>query len=544
MKDNNNEMLRYYHRELEYLRQEGSAFAKKYPKIAERLDLSTGESYDPHVERLIQSVAFMNARIQRNIDDQASDIAIEVLRRLYPALTRPFPSCVLAEFCWDNTSSDGVQVIKRGAVFDSQGTDSCRFTLGHDLVLSPCRIADVNIKDDVLTIEIENPLDVVIEKIRIYFSGDVVHKRKLFSWIFSSTLLTEEYVIEPIGFQDCIIEEDFGVLHEYLLFCDKFLGFDIGALRPGRNIVRFGLKNMGEIAVERRDFLCNVGVMVNLFSMISDPVMVDFTADDYLLLADVHDQDRYAIWDIEALYDSQWANDEKKHEFLECDAAIPYFFDSTKKRGSLSYTMRLCAHRTFGHDIRISIVRDSYDDLSERAYYARVKCTNRGCAAALSAGTVLQSDLSLPVESIRLCNRPSKEILPCGKGDVLWEMIFLLTNTSLFFKRGMLENIKSICRILEGVSDGYIDHEFDDIVRFNCDFHQVRIDPQVWRGVISGYCVNIEFAHSVEHLLFTKVIAEFLKRCIEINHFVDVNVLDGDRILKTWIGNSGIRRYV
>lgn len=544
MKDNNKEMLRYYHRELEYLRQEGSAFAKKYPKIAERLDLSKSASYDPHVERLVQSVAFMNARIQRNIDDQASDVAIEILRRLYPALTRPFPSCVLAEFCWDHTSSDSVQIIKRGSVFDAQTDGACRFTLGHDLVLSPCSIADVNIKDDVLSIEIENPLDVVIERIRVYFAGDVVHKRKLFSWIFGSTLLSEEYVVEPIGFQEHIIEEDFGVLHEYLLFCDKFLGFDVGELRPGRNIVRFGLKNMGEISIDREDFLCNVGVMVNLFSMITDPVMVDFTEDDYLLLPDVHDQDRYAIWEIEELYDSSIAVSEQKNELLEQESIIPYFFDRTKKRSEVSYTMRLCAHRTFGHDVRIGIVRDAYDDLVERAYYARVKCTNRGCAAVLPAGTPLQSDLSLPVENIRLCDRPSKEILPCGRGDVLWEMIFLLTNTSLFFKRGVLENIKSICRILEGVSDGYIDHEFDDMIRFDCDFHQVRIDPQVWRGVISGYCVNIEFEHSMEHLLFTKVIAEFLRRCVEINHFVDVKVWDGDRVLKTWIGNYGMHRYV
>ena len=60
------ELLPYYQRELSYLRRAGAEFAGKYPKIGQRLELGLDESPDPHVERLIESFAFLAARLQLN----------------------------------------------------------------------------------------------------------------------------------------------------------------------------------------------------------------------------------------------------------------------------------------------------------------------------------------------------------------------------------------------------------------------------------------------------------------------------------------------
>ena len=57
------DLLMYYERELAFLRQIGTEFAGKYPKIATRLLLESNKSEDPHVERLIQAFAFLAARI-------------------------------------------------------------------------------------------------------------------------------------------------------------------------------------------------------------------------------------------------------------------------------------------------------------------------------------------------------------------------------------------------------------------------------------------------------------------------------------------------
>ena len=92
------ELLRYYNSELTYLRRMGRSFAARYPKIAERLELSGDQSADPHVERLIESFAFLTARIQRQIDSEFPQITASLLGILYPHLVDPVPPMAIARF--------------------------------------------------------------------------------------------------------------------------------------------------------------------------------------------------------------------------------------------------------------------------------------------------------------------------------------------------------------------------------------------------------------------------------------------------------------
>lgn len=62
------EFLRYYHGELTYLRRMGQIFARQHSKLAGRLELSPHDCADPQVERLLESFAFLTARIQRRLD--------------------------------------------------------------------------------------------------------------------------------------------------------------------------------------------------------------------------------------------------------------------------------------------------------------------------------------------------------------------------------------------------------------------------------------------------------------------------------------------
>ena len=86
------ELRTYYERELSYLRQLGSEFADKYPKIASRLALDADGSQDPHVERLIEAFAFLTARIRHKIDDELPEITDTLLGILYPHYLAPIPS--------------------------------------------------------------------------------------------------------------------------------------------------------------------------------------------------------------------------------------------------------------------------------------------------------------------------------------------------------------------------------------------------------------------------------------------------------------------
>ncbi|MFN7924117.1 MAG: type VI secretion system baseplate subunit TssF [Bryobacteraceae bacterium] len=91
-------LLRYYEHELTYLRRMGAEFADKYPKIASRLMLETGEGRDPHVERLLEGAAFLAARIHRKLDDDFPEITNALLNVVYPHYLRPIPSMSVVQF--------------------------------------------------------------------------------------------------------------------------------------------------------------------------------------------------------------------------------------------------------------------------------------------------------------------------------------------------------------------------------------------------------------------------------------------------------------
>jgi len=52
------DFLKYYERNLEFLRESGLNFARDFPKIAARLNLSSIDCPDPYVERLLEGTAF------------------------------------------------------------------------------------------------------------------------------------------------------------------------------------------------------------------------------------------------------------------------------------------------------------------------------------------------------------------------------------------------------------------------------------------------------------------------------------------------------
>ena len=92
------ELLRYYRSELTYLRRMGGEFAALYPRVASRLELGAGECPDPQVERLIESFAFLTARLQRDLDGELPEITTALLGVLYPQLTTPIPPMAVARF--------------------------------------------------------------------------------------------------------------------------------------------------------------------------------------------------------------------------------------------------------------------------------------------------------------------------------------------------------------------------------------------------------------------------------------------------------------
>src|SRR5882724_6683402 len=95
------ELFPYYERELVFIRQLAHEFARKFPKQAGRLLLEPDRSTDPHVERLIEAFALLNARVHHKLDDEFPELTDALLGVLYPHYLAPIPSMAIVQFVVD-----------------------------------------------------------------------------------------------------------------------------------------------------------------------------------------------------------------------------------------------------------------------------------------------------------------------------------------------------------------------------------------------------------------------------------------------------------
>ena len=85
-------LLPYYNRELGAIRKLAGEFAEAYPKVAARLRVTPDAVDDPYVERLLEGVAFLAARVQQRLDDELPEFSETLLEMLSPHLLAPVPS--------------------------------------------------------------------------------------------------------------------------------------------------------------------------------------------------------------------------------------------------------------------------------------------------------------------------------------------------------------------------------------------------------------------------------------------------------------------
>jgi type VI secretion system protein ImpG len=140
-------LLDAYERELLHVQEMSAEFAAEYPKIAAGLGLPGLK--DPFVERLLESFAFLAARIQLKLDARHPEFTQHLLEVVYPGFLNPIPSCCIAEFVPDAKGGSlqaGVRVPRGSTILAQPGRDSrtvCQFRTAHEVVLWPLELREV-----------------------------------------------------------------------------------------------------------------------------------------------------------------------------------------------------------------------------------------------------------------------------------------------------------------------------------------------------------------------------------------------------------------
>jgi type VI secretion system protein ImpG len=590
MSADRDDLLQAYQRELRYLRHAGAEFARRYPKIASRLELSANESADPHTERLIEAFAFLTARIQRQIDADLPEISAALLGVLYPYFVEPVPSMTIARFDADFQYSaplDGQLIQRHTRLFaQTHDGDTVYFRTAYPVTLWPIEITEVRIEPPhrypfldkqrdvaaVLRIRLQSrdvPFSqLTLESLRLFLGGERVVANQLYELLLSNTLrfalLSDRAkgmpfyrppgAILPAGFG---LDEDllpspahahraYRLLKEYLTFPDKFLFVDVDL---GNAIVRatdrvldllilLDTHPRGGLAVGPESFTLGCTPVINLFSKTTEPIRVDERHTEYRLVADQRRERTTEIHSILSVSTSPISEGESR-------SVEPFFsfrHPADQQHDAFWYARRVPSGRDDvpGGDLLLSFVDLSFHPKAPAAsvVFAHTLCTNRVLASKLPPGQVLQLEDRAPIRSVSCMRSPTAPIDPPSGGETLWRLISQLSLNHLSLTSGpeSLDALREILR-LHGAGLASNEQQLRGITAIESREASLRIGKDAWRGFVQGVEITLTFDETSYvgscAILFGAVLSQFIGLYASINSFTQL-VMRSEQREGTW----------
>jgi type VI secretion system protein ImpG len=592
MLNNTEDLLEYYKRELTYLRKMGAAFAEDYPKVAGRLELGMEQSPDPHVERLIESFAFLTGRVQYNLESEFPQLAGALLGTIYPQFLAPVPPMAIACLEVDPTQggpTTGHPVAKHTPLFTQTGQGQvCRFRTGYPVTLWPLEVTYAGFESTdqfdfldarpqvslVLRLSIESPEgglgEMELDKLRFYLNGGSMLAHALYELLFCHVLdvaiLPEEKkrpvflpsgTIQPVGFGP---DEDllpyppgshygYRLLHEYFTFPEKFLFLDIGNLQMHRSENRFDILILldqvpdSRLTIGKNTFKLGCTPIINLFKKTTDPIRLDEKRAEYLLHPD---QRRESITEIHSIQSVMTIG----HDSYEARPVEPFYSYShnMEQRGQRAF-WQARREATGRKDLPGTHVYLSLVDLDfnihvppKTTLYAKTLCTNRRLAEEVPAGAVLQIEEEAPLERIYTLDKPTRQIDPPLRGRALWRLIshLSLNYLSLGNDKESLNALHEILKLYSFLDPEQTYQQISGIREMSCRQVVRRIGSDAWKGFCRGIEATLVFDEKLYvgtgAFLLAAVLNRFLPLYASVNSFTQLILKSKQRegIWKRW----------
>jgi type VI secretion system protein ImpG len=333
-------LLRYYNQELQHLREMGAEFALQFPKIAARLGMDGIQVTDPYVERLLEGVGFLAARVQLKLDAEFPRFTQRLLEIVYPNYLAPTPAMLVAQFkpdLNDPNLAGGVKLPRGSAMRSLLGKgdlSACEFRTAHDVTMWPIELASA----EYFTFAPDLPLanlavgqrvrggvrlrlkataglafkQIGMDSLRLCLSGSDEVAYRLYELCLGASLgmligpparpapwqefLPAKY-LKPVGFRDdeALLPvslrgfQGYRLLQEYFSFPQRYLFIDLGGLskavrrHDGDELEVVLLFSRGEATLEgvvdAANFSLNCSPAINLFPKRAD--RIHLTANEY-----------------------------------------------------------------------------------------------------------------------------------------------------------------------------------------------------------------------------------------------------------------------
>jgi type VI secretion system protein ImpG len=582
------DLLFYYERELAYLRRMGAEFAQKYPKIASRLQLEESKCDDPHVERLLEGFAFLAARVHLKLDDDFSEVSEALLNIIYPHYVRPIPAAALVEFELDPEQGKltGGLHIPRGSELLSRpvGGDRCKFRTCYDTTVWPLSVTAANWRtpdqlqpaikapDAVAAIRLEleclpdlSFADLELDTLRLHLNGENALVSTVYELLVNNCarILVRDparprrqplefpaSALAPVGFG-----EDEGMLpyprrsfvgyrllQEYFAFPQKFMFLDLSvfdALRADgygstaevillvAPFERGERREMLETGVNARVFRPGCAPVVNLFELVSDPVLLAQQTYESPIITDARRRGSIGIFSVDKVVGVVPGSDEppRFEPFYSYrhggDGGGDRVFWYARRRPSASRTGDMADVMLSFVDLSGQSARPDLDCVT-----CSLTCHNGDLPARLPFGDEA-GDWEMQggggLRRIVTLVKPTAAIQPpLGKAQ-LWRLISQLSLNYLSLVEGGTDALRELLRLYNFSDSAAAEKQIQGITGLASSPCYSRIESAHGLTFARGHRVDIEFDE--EHFtgggvfLFASVMERFLGLYASLNSF-------------------------
>ncbi|GLQ31856.1 type VI secretion system baseplate subunit TssF [Litoribrevibacter albus] len=555
----NDEFLKYYNRELTYIRRLGADFAEKYPKIAGRLKISDETIEDPHVSRLVESFSFLTAQIRQKLDDSFPELTDALLGQLYPDYQAPIPSMAIVKMTTQNLSTDGY-FLKKGNEIETlvDGLKSCTFETCYDTKLWPVDVTEAEFKNAPFNAPKSNsktPAKAVVklnlacefdntefgelgmESLRFYLNGQKHHVYPLYELICRHTLeigiapkgepekmrrLLPRH-LTPVGFDDDqqVLPYSnrslpgYRLLAEQFLFPEKFLFFELKDLDPRWQ----GIKDQLEIylylaegseELERHvtadNLLLGCTPVINLFKQNLEPIRLEPSQYEYRLVPHYQDADVcevISLVDVDAF--DPYGNKVKLNPFYAQGHPNYLEQDQLFWHTRREFSDWAGGYSESGTEVFLSIVDRKFKGTSAQdqdqkwVIQSTALCSNRNLPSHLPFGggepRMAVKEHADLIKEVRCLSAPSATVRPALHENTRWQLVNHLS-LNHFTGEGALDRLKETLRLYDFKCAPENKALIDGISALEITPGTARVNQNGRVAICSGSNILVEFTES------------------------------------------------
>ena len=594
------ELLPYYERELGYLRHLGAEFARHHPKIAGRLRMSGDAIEDPHVSRLIESVAFLNARVRRKLDDGFPELVDALLDVLHPQFLAPIPSMAIVRFDGDPEAT-APYLVARDTMLETDPVHGppCRFKTGYPTQVWPFREQRARMSGvpfQAPATEQSSRAAAVIQislgcaskqngfgklkpkSLRFFLRGQASRVAELYQRLFEDVLeiaiattpndpkpiVLPASALRPVGFEanegllpfPARASSAHRLLSEFFAFPIKFHFVDLIGI-PADQLARFQdkleifiyLRNGSrelEQSVDTETFALGCTPIVNLFRRRAEPIQLTHSTSEYHVVPDSRALMANEIWSIDSV--TAHARDGKRTE-VQPFYGGGHHSDRSSERAYWHAARRPAPRpegaKDGGTELHLQLVDLGFESFSNDSWVLDVQttCTNRDLPARLPFGgdqpRLSFSEGAGPIKAARCLTPPTPTVRPERGKDAVWKLVSQLSLNHLSLANGP-EALREILSLHDALQSPENRNVIAAVLDVQSRAKSMRIVAGGLPGIVRGLEVSVrldpERLKASGLYLFACVLERFVARYASVNSFIELVVATDER-------SSEVRRW-